>query len=364
MINKIKILYIIDNIKISSGVSSVIMNYYRKIDKERFQIDFLLMTKYKESYEKELKENGSKLYYLKNKVSIIKIMDIKKEIKEFFKNNKYDIVELHAPTFSFLFLKIAKKQNIPIRIVHSHSTIHSSNKIKNMLSIIMNVKMKKYANRFFACSQKSGEYWYGKKVCNSSNYELITNGVNIDKYNFDEKVRNKLRKKYNIEDKVVIGFVGRISKEKNIEFFIDVMKKIIEKNKKYVFLLVGDGKKIENLKRNSKKIEKNVIFLGNKNDVNIQLNCMDMLVLPSKREGLPMVAIEAQLTGLHCFLSNTITKEVNIGNIEFIELKKEKWVKKILEYKKIYKEIDREKFNINNCVEKLQNIYEKYAQIL
>lgn len=362
MEKKIRILYITNNMRISNGVSSVIINYLRKINREKFQIDFLLMDRQDGSYEKELLELGSKIFYMKNKFTFRNIRTLEKEIENFFENNKYDIVELHMPNLAFLFLKIAKKQNIQIRIVHSHSTIHSSNKIKNFLSIVLNINLNKYANKFFACSEKSGQYWYGRKVCKSTSYEVITNAVDIKNYKSDENVRDKIRKYYKIEKNIVIGFVGRISKEKNLKFFIKVMEKLIKENNKYIFLIIGDGKEEKNIKLKSRKIEKNVIFLGRRNDVAQLLNCMDLLVLPSKREGLPMVAVEAQLMNLPCYLSHTITKEVDIGNTKFIKLSKRKWFREILNVKKENKEIDFEKFDINIAVKKLENLYCTYYE--
>lgn len=357
---KIKILYIIGNVKKSSGVSTVIMNYYRKIDKTKFQIDFLLMEKYEESYEDELKQSGSNIFYLQNKFSMRNISSLQNETKLFLQENKYDIVELHAPTFSFIFLKSAKEAGVPIRIVHSHSTVHSTNKIKNLLSIVLNINLKKYANKFFACSEKSGLYWYGKKIVNSENYALITNGIDINQYKYDEELRTELRKKYNIENNIVIGFVGRISKDKNLQFFVEVMKNVIKKDKKYKWLVIGDGKELEEIKTKSKEIEENTIFLGRRDDVNKLLNCMDLLVLPSKREGLPMVAVEAQLTGLPCYLSDSITTEVDMGKTKFLKLNKKEWEKVILQFEKQDKIIDKDKFNIDICVKDLENIYCQY----
>lgn len=353
----IKVLYVIDNMKISSGVSTVVMNYYRNINKDNIQIDFLLMSRYAESFEEELKQNGSNVYYLKNKFSIKQYGKLKKEIKDFFNNNQYDIVEIHAPTFSFLFLKIAKQCTIPIRIVHSHSTIHSSNKIKNFISYMLNINLKKYANVFFACSDKSGKYWYGKKTCKLDNYKVIKNGIDIEKFKFDKDKRNEIRKKYNIENNIVIGFVGRISKDKNLLFFIDVIKQIVKENNNYKFLVIGDGTELEKIKEKSAVIKDNIIFLGMRKDVNELLNCMDLLVLPSKREGLPMVAVEAQLTEIQCFLSDTITTEVDIGATKFLKLNKKVWINKLLQFNKKEVIIDRDEFNIEKCSKQLEKIY-------
>lgn len=358
---KIKILYIIPNMAKNSGVSSVIINYLKNINKEIFQIDFLLMKKYKESYEKELKENGSNIFYLKNKFSIISTKTLKKEVEEFYKNNNYDIVELHAPTFSFIFLKIAKKCKIPIRIMHTHSTIRSTNKIKNIISKILNYNFKTYTNIFFACSEKSGKYWYGKKICKNDNYKVIKNGINIDQYYPNNELRENLRKQYNIADNRVIGFVGRVSKDKNLPFLIQVIREIIKIDKNYKVMIIGDGQELDNIKNMSKDIKENIIFMGNRNDVNKLLNCIDILVLPSKREGLPMVAIEAQLTNIQCYLSDTITREVDLGKAEFLKLSKKVWVEKILHNStnNINNEIDREKFNIDICVKELEKIYDE-----
>lgn len=358
-----KILYIVPNLYIASGVSKIVMNYYNFINKQENQIDFLVMDKKEQSYEQKLTNSGSKVFYLENKFSILNINKIKDEFYKFLQKNYYDIIELHAPTFSFIFLKVSKKYGTPIRIVHSHSTTHSTNKVKNLLSIILNINLKKYANRFFACSEKSGLYWYGRKICNSNKYKLIKNGLDTEVYNFDKEVREKLRKEYNLNGKIVIGFVGRISKDKNLSFFIKVIKKIIKENSKYVFLVVGDGKELRKMKIQCKEIQNNVIFLGNRKDVNRQLNCMDLLVLPSKREGLPMVALEAQLTGLPCYLSNTITKEVDIGNTKFLKLNKNEWIRELKKFsKKNNITIDRNKFDIKTCSKELEDIYDEYIK--
>ena len=357
MTSKIKILYIIDNVKKGSGVSSVIMNYIKKINKESMQIDFLLMTEYKNSYKEELKQNGSNIFYCKNTFSIKNIKKIQKETENFFEMNKYDIVELHAPTFSFIFLKAAKKQGVPVRIVHSHSTIHSSNKVKNLLSIILNINLKKYANVFFSCSNKSGLYWYGKKICASDNYFIIKNGINKEKFRANNEMKKKYLNEYKLNDNFVVGFVGRISDDKNLPFLLDVMKDLVKINNKIKLIIIGDGDRITNFKKMTKEYEDNILFLGQRNNVNELLNCFDLLLLPSKREGLPMVVVEAQMTGIPCLISNTVTDEVNIGGCTFLELKKDVWINEILNFKKKKVNINKKIFDIDNCTLELEEIY-------
>jgi len=359
-LKKIKILYIVPNLKKSSGVLTVIMNYCRNIDKNRFEIDFLIMDKFNNFYEKELLNLGCNITYLKERFKVGINYQLKKEIKIFFIDNRYDIVELHAPTFSFLFMKIAKKCDIPIRIVHAHSTIRSPKKIKNLISTLLNVHMKKYANNFFACSIKSGNYWFGKGKFNNE-YQVITNAIETNKFIFNEKNRLELRKNFEFQETdIVIGFVGRISKEKNLSFLVEIFKNILNKNLHYKLLIIGDGNELQNIKRKCKNMDDNLIFLGNREDVSILLNCMDIFVLPSKKEGLPMSVIEAQLMDLPCFVSDTVTTEVDIGNVCFLPLKKNVWIEAILNFKKEKNSINREKFNINCAVNVLEKLYEKY----
>lgn len=360
MNKKIKILYITNNIRISNGVSSVMFNYVRAMDKQNIQIEFLLIDRQEGSYEEELLEMKTKIHYLNNKFSIRNIKKIQNEVNKFFEEHQYDIVELHAPTFAFIFLKMAKKNNIPIRIIHSHSTVHSNNKLKNILSILLNINFKRYANKFFACSEKSGKYWYGNKICKSNSYEIIPNGVDTEKYQFNKEIRKKIREQYGIQNDIVIGFVGRIAKEKNLPFLVKVLEKLLLENKKYKFLVIGDGPDLENIQAMCNRIKQNVIFFGRRADVNQLLNCIDLLVLPSKREGLPMVAVEAQLAGVTCYLSNTITNEVDIGNTTFLKLKNKEWINAIKNFKNENKEIDRRKFDINICAKNLEEIYNRY----
>lgn len=353
---KIRILYVVHNLLKRSGVSSVIMNYYKKLDHNKFQIDFLVFKKYDDTYDQELIENGSHIYYLNSSYKLTNHFKIIGEINTFFKNNKYDIIELHSPTLSYLMMKQAYKNNMPIRIIHTHSTIKSSNKIKNILNGILNINFKKYFNVYFSCSKKSGEYWFNKKILNSDNYKVITNGIDVSNYNSNLNERKKFRKEFNIDDKIVIGFVGRMSKDKNLKFLIDSFSKL-KNNNQYKLVFVGDGNIYNDIQKYAEKKKVNVLFLGHRNDVNKLLNMFDLLVLPSKREGLPMVAVEAQMSGLQCFLSDTITKEVNIGGVKFLPLNKSIWVNELLNFKKEKITIDKSKFDIDVCSRQLEKIY-------
>ena len=360
MFKLIKILYIIDNVSKNSGVSSVIMNYCSGISKDNFSIDFLLMKKYTNSYEEELIENKSNVFYLSARPNIYTYNKLLKEFKAFLFENRYDIIELHAPTYSFIFMKILKKMNVPIRIIHTHSTVRSSSFFKNILSHVLNFNIKKYANVYFSCSNASGRYWFGNSIENNPNYYTITNGIDIKKFDFDAECRKQLRKKYNLENKIVVGFVGRLSRDKNIKFLADVINGVLQKSSNYIFVIIGSGNEENFLKNKTKNQKKNILFLGHRNDVSSLYNIFDLLVLPSKKEGLPMVAVEAQMMGIFCALSDSITKEVDLGGCSFLPLNKKIWINYILKYtKKQNFAIENNKFDILSNIKQLEMIYTK-----
>lgn len=355
-----KILYIVPNLYASSGVTKVVLNYVRNIDKNMFKIDFLVLSKNQNNCEVELRKNGCDIFYLNNR--IINYFSLKKEIYHFFVKSDYRVIELHAPNLSFLFLKMAEKANIPFRIIHTHSTIKSSNFLKNIIWSILNINMKKYANYYFSCSNLSFNYWFGKKMYEKNNCFIIPNGTNRDKFKFSINTRRKIRNELGIDDSYVIGYVGRISKDKNLSFLVDVFRKIDKENVKLVF--VGDIL-IPGFDKKCKELSDNIIFVGYKKNVQDYYNAFDVLVLPSKREGLPTSIVEAQLCRTRCIISDSITKEVDIGGVCFVKLNKKYWMNKILEYidnfkiDKSYFDVDYSRFDIFENVRELEKIYKR-----
>lgn len=360
--NIIQILYIVDSLSICSGVLSVAMNYFRNVNNNKFQIDFLVLNKTSENndtYADEIKKYGGKIY--KINYNLRNVFKIRKYIKDFYFKYNYDIVELHVPTLSYLLLRKSNfTSNKPIRIIHTHSSIKSSNRLKNFINSVLNFNIKKYGDYYFGCSIESGIYWFGNKIINDDRFYVIPNGTNIEKYSFNLKKRLELRKKFKIEDKIALGFVGRISTDKNLNFIIDVMKKINNNNVK-LFLIGKEGNASKSINRLLNK-QDNVELLGFKKETNELYNMLDCLILCSKKEGLPMVAVEAQLNGLKCILSDTITKEVDIGLCEYVLLDKDKWIEAINNIKasnvRNFK-IKKEKFDIRSNAKELEKVYDK-----
>lgn len=366
----IKVLHVNSTIYMNSGVMSVIMNYYKNINKEKIQFDFLYFKKMQSdvlTYEDIIKNNGGKVFscpYFKN------LIRFNKELDRILKENNYDIIHIHdAFILKFIVKTIRKYKNIKI-IVHSHATKWSDKRISSIRNKILCYKICNYADYLFACSEAAGKFMFGKK-----NFYIVKNAIEVNKYLFNGQNREEKRKNLNIiKSQTVIGHVGNFNKQKNHIFLIELFEKILDYNKNYVLVLIGDGAtrpKIEEIVKN-KRIEENVIFLGKRSDVDKFYSAMDIFVLPSLYEGLPMVGVEAQCNGLPVVFSKNITKEVKINDCQFVSLESGSalWATKILSTKvnsnedriKAKKCVIDKGFDIHNESEKLMNKYERIVK--
>ncbi len=329
---KIKILYVNGGIMNRGGIESYMMNYYRHMNKEKFQIDFIVHGYERGVYDAEIEKCGSKIYRLpvKSKNPIKYSMELKKVLLE----NSYDIIHSHVDAMSCWILKVAKQCNIPVRIAHSHNTDHlTTNKVKYFLNEIARKNVTRYATACFACSDNAGKWLFGE-----SEFEIVRNAIELEKFAFSSETRNQKRNELGIgRNEFVVGHVGRFDDQKNHEFLIEVFRQIANEIPNAKLLLVGDGKLREKIETKINKcgIADRVLILGNREDVAMLYSCMDLFVLPSLFEGLGIVLIEAQANGLHSVASGNVPQEVNHGDaIKFVELSKKKWIEEILmEYK-------------------------------
>lgn len=332
----IQVLHIIDNINIDSGVSSVVMNLYRHIDRELIQFDFLVCRRGIErgvTYDEEIHSLGGDVFYFGSPLSIRGLVKSTYNVKKYFKHNanNYNIVHLHSPTIAEFTLKYAKHYGINTIIVHSHSSMTSQNRLKAFVNTFLISRIKKYANYRWACSNEAAEFLYGKNFCSSNEIVLLKNAIDPDIFQFDANQRKILRTKLNLNNKRVFVHISNFSSIKNIMFLIPVIRKTTAHDSNIRYLFVGNGptKNIfqQGLKQN--KLNKYCLFTGVTEEVHKYLSASDAMVLPSIKEGLPVTTIEAQANGLKCFISNTITHECDVGNVDFIELSADKWIEKI-----------------------------------
>lgn len=268
------------------GVESVVMNYYRNIDRNRIQFHFLCDEDSTDIPYEEIEKLGGKVIVIP---PYQKLFKYQKELYRIFKENNYKIIHSHINALSVFPLRIAKKAGVPIRIAHSHSTSNKKEWKKNILKMILRPFSKLYANNYFACTEYAGKWLFGKKVVERKELNVINNAIDLKKFEFNENTREDLRKELGIkEDVLVIGHVGRFMKQKNHEFLIDVFEKAIKQDDNIYLILVGQGPLEDKIKEMAKEkgIENKILFLGQRNDVNKLYQAMDIFVLPSLYEGL------------------------------------------------------------------------------
>ena len=368
----IKVLYFIDRM-LRGGIQSLVINWISMFDKNKVKVDFLLLDD-GNKYELEdiLKEYGCDVYKL-NGVWINQPFDFIKESKaleQFFKeHNDYKIVHMHSTSKNYMVLKYAKKYGIPTRIAHAHATdFQTSSKIKKIIGNILKSKLLKYSTDFFGCSKEAGIWLFGNKIACSDKFHVIKNGVDIEKFKYNEKNRYEIRKEYNIKDTdIIIGHVGRFTEVKNHKFMIEIIDKIVKKNSNYKIMFVGEGILKEDIINEVEKrnLQGNVIFTGFQSEVDTYMSAFDIFILPSIYEGLGLVLIEAQANGLPCIATKgTIPNEVMMSkNFKFVDLTLRDWVNKIIttDIKRTdnYKYIKKNGYLIENTIEELLNIYSR-----
>lgn len=315
----IRVLVIIPGLNVCGGMESFIMNYFRNIDRSTIVFDFITHDISENSYKDEIFQLGGKIYKLP-RFSVSNIKFIKKEYEKILKRNDYRIIHCNMANAAFIYLKIAQKFNIPVRILHSHQDKASD----NLLHALRNFPLIRYGVKFsnvnIACSKQAGQYLFRK-----NDYTIINNAIDYSKYTYKDTIREHLRKQFKLEDKFVIGHTGRLTAQKNQEFLIDIFLKIKEKKDNAHLLLIGEGEDRNKLERkiNDYNLEKAVTFLGSRKDIDNLLQVIDLFIFPSLYEGLGISLLEAQAASLICFCSETIPKEVDIsGNVHFLSLKK------------------------------------------
>lgn len=341
----IRILQVVTHMN-RGGAETMLMNYYRKIDRKKVQFDFLTHRSEPKAYDDEIRALGGKIYHLPP-VDPFGFNGYKRELKKFFIEHKeYKIVHSHLDTLSTYVLKEAKAAGIPVRIAHSHST-KSDFDFKFPIRVYSKFKLKKSANKYFACSKDAGIWLYGNMKID--NITVLNNAINIRNYKYDKQKALEVKRRLNLKNELLIGHIGRFSKPKNHEFLIDIFYEVYKKNKKSVLLLVGEGTlKSQICKKVSKlNLGDNIKFLGVRSDVADLVQAFDIFLFPSLYEGLPVTLIEAQAAGLKCIASDCITKDCDLtGNIEFLNLKDspKKWAEKVLSVYDSYVRTDTSEF--------------------
>ena len=264
---------------------------------------------------------------------------------------------------------IKKYSNVPTRIIHSHNSSFN-NQFGNSIRMILGYFSKLFqssSTNCLACSKKAAYWLFRKSTVENSKVELINNGIDINKFKYDVKIRNIFREKLGISDKVVIGNVGRFTFQKNHKFLLEVFNEYLKINNEAILLLVGEGELEEEIRNKMKdlNIDNKVIFYGISNEVEKLMQAMDCFVMTSFYEGLPIVGVEAQASGLQLILSDKITNEIKIiSNVKFISLNDNAriWACELdksikLQRKDTSNELIKKGFDIESIAKKLEELF-------
>lgn len=369
--SKIKILHMTPPI-INNGIYKYIFTNFKFINKEKFQFDFLTQNK---QGLMETKEYDKYHFNIKSFSTTQRDNPLKfeYEIEQILSDN-YDVIQLHTSFWrGFLIEEIAMKLGIPKVIVHSHSTwIDKTNKNERneLLKIHEEYKEKfseKYATHFWACSRKAANWLYGEHI-NPQKVLIMPNAIEMNRFCYNIEKRNKMRKSLAIENNFVIGHTGRFEYQKNHKFLIKVFAKVYKKNPLVKLLLIGEGELLPEIRLLVQDLHLTdaIIFLEWSNDVENLLQAMDIYCLPSWFEGLPISLIEAQASGLYCFVSEMVSFEAKITeNVEYLALEEELWFNRILEMtngyyrKNEYEQISVAGYDIKEQIKVLETLYER-----
>lgn len=310
----IRVLCVFSNLN-RGGAESMCMNLYRKIDKEKIQFDFVKHTHEKCAFDDEIESLGGKIY-IAPKFKIYNFLKYRKWWKNHFKNHpEHQIIHGHYFTISSLYFKVAHLFN-RVTIGHSHiagSGIRNSFSIKKYIKVIIRNNVKNTADYRLACSKIAGDFLYGKKT-----FIVLNNAINTDDFVYNPVIRDKKRKELGIlENQKILCVVGRIEEQKNPIGTIEIFSEIYKSDPECRLLWVGDGTLRRDLEGKIKdaKLEDVVILTGVRSDISEILQAADIFLLASFFEGLPVVAIEAQASGLPCLLSDGISKESAITDL-------------------------------------------------
>ena len=367
----IRILHSVSNMD-RAGVETMLMNYYRHIDRSKVQFDFLCNKTKPGAYDEEIRSLGGRIYHTPG-LNPFKYNQYLKYMKNLFAEHpEYRIIHCHNAALATYPLFAAKQNNIPERICHVHSASITVD-YKWPIKMFCKQFLKSNLTKMWACGKAAGAFYYGEKEVNVGNVRVINNAIEIERFIFKEEIRDRMRKQYGLDDNFVIGHAGRFMTQKNHKFLIKVFSEVVKKESSAKLVLLGDGELMDGIKKqvNELGLTEKVLFMGNVPNVNEWYQAFDVFVLPSIWEGLPVVAIEAQTADLPCVFSSDVTSEVGLlQTTQFLsrQASTEEWGRQILKAKEYNtrknraQEIKEAGYDIEEEARSLVALYEKLAR--
>ena len=357
----IKVLMLVPSLRVGSGVASFAISYFRKLNHNLVQLDFACYYKNSKSYAEEIENAGSKVFYLP---SVYNLFNHFKSCRKIINENKYDIIHDCALVNTIPMMHVAKK-NIKARILHSHSSKLGETTFKSLRNSIFIPFLRSYFTNFAACSELAAKTLFGNRP-----FTLISNVIDSNAYDFNYTDRMKIRNTMNIDNKLIIGTVGRTSSPKNPFRALSIFKEVHNICQNAEYWWIGDGSLLDELNNYAKKIGigEKVRFWGNRKDTYELYQAMDVFFMPSKFEGLGIACVEAQTSGLPCVVSDAIPHTAAFTDlVTFIPLSEDNtyWANQIIDSaskiknrRSYNKELTKSCFSDENAGERLREYYE------
>ncbi|MBE9387813.1 glycosyltransferase [Vagococcus salmoninarum] len=352
------------------GTETLIMNWYRNIDRKKYQFDFLVHTEEQGVYDSEIQEMGGHIYRVP-KFTVVNYFNYKNSLRTHFKNHKeHQVVHGHVRSTAKIYTRIAK-ENKSQTIIHSHST-GERNGFGKRIKILLEKEIAINGDKLLSCSESAGR-WLFKEL----DFEIIPNAIDTNKFLFDSNVRKRMRDGLKLEDDVVLfGHVGRFTEEKNHTYLLKVFSGYAKKNDNIRLLLIGEGKLKEKIVNEAIQngVYKKVIFIDSSSNIEAYMMAMDIFLFPSRIEGLGIAVIEAQASGLLVIASANIPIETKLTtNIIYCDYDVEQWIELISEKtlslsmncaeRQIFNnKVQRSQYSIESGLEKIERVYRELLE--
>lgn len=358
--DEIRVLHLMNG-AISGGISMTVLNMYKSINNENIHFDCAVYDDNLGTNGKILQSMGCEFYKLPLKSKHPLSFAI--ELRHIIKRGRYDVIHVHYNDTSFFPLLIGRLYGVKKLIAHAHTYRETTN-MYDKLKLHFRQKLTKIiSTKCIACSKDAAISIFGK----NKNVVILKNAIDTNIFKYDTNEREKIRKELNINGNLVIGCVGNLGKEKNINFAIEILSDVLKIKDNVKLLLIGDGTERENLMKlaKDKGIYESVYFLGRRADVNRILQGLDVFIMPSEYEGFGIAALEAATSGLPVILSDKIPNDFNFyPRVKYLSLNnREDWTKCIIQSisnfdRNIAKDIVCEAgFDLHTNSDKIKKIY-------
>ena len=324
----IRVLHVLGGLG-TGGTESLIMNWYRNIDRSKVQFDFLVRSN-DNNYVDEITALGGRIFYTASFPR--HLAKNYKETKAILARKEWEVIHVHGNAAMYMLpLQLSKKLGYPCRIMHSHN-VHSKNPIFSLVHRHNRKRINIYATHKLACSNAAGAWMYP-----DAEFLVVNNAVRSERFLFDQCARSEIRTALGIDDRLVLGHVGRFSKQKNHTFLLDVFYEVKKLRPDSALMLVGDGELKETIEKKATELglTDSILFMGRRSDIGQLMSAMDIFLLPSLYEGLPVVCVESSANALTSIISEeSYAQELAcLPNVKIVTLKKTafEWASIVLE---------------------------------